>query len=217
MTEGKIGGGWRIGHEYAQSKQASFVKRMTEECLAEREGRPPIHKIPTHFEGIPIEKLSCEDRERFIFSMQPKSTQDAITAQKTRDPKDDLAHVLRPMPNCIAVPEAENLDAATGKRDLPIGDVMLALGLRHSARNTRGVEDLSSLTAARRERGIQAFTYFRGLDGDELSIKDLSRLQKADPMEATQPSGDQPEEKPKKRNLIGRIMDYIFRDAISNG
>ena len=205
----KLSGGWRIGEEYAQSKQADFVKRMTKETLKEREGKPSIWKVPTHFEGKLIKDLDNEERERFHFSMQPKSTQDAITRQKTRDPKDDLAYVLRPMPDCVAVPDAKDLDTLAGLRNVPVSDIMLVEDLRRSQKNTKGTEDLSSLTVESRKRGIEAFTYSKPA---ELTLDELKKVTKLEEIKSDKIDP----EKPKKDGFLKRMWNSFKPSGILN-
>ena len=196
----KLTRGWRIGEEYAQSKQADFVKRMTEETLKEREGKPSIWAVPTHFEGKLIKDLSGEEKERFHFSLQPKSTQDAITRQKTRNPKDDLDYLLRPMPDCVAVPNAADKDALTGIRNVPIDDIMLHEDIRHKARNTRGTEDLSNLTMESRKRGLEAFTSSKPA---ELTLDELKKVTKLEEMKSEKIEPEQP----KKEGFLKRLWN----------
>lgn len=173
MTEQRRDG-WRVSEPYSESKQAKFVKQMYDECMAE--GHPPPKVIPTF--------KSPEEKEAFIFAMQQPSTREAIIRQKTRAKEEDLDYLLRPMPNCIANPEAKDRDELVGERRLYPGEVINYEKMRMSQKNTRGESKLSSVDNAKREKGIHAMTYSKPYDA---TLEEIKRLKKLEPMEAILP------------------------------
>lgn len=153
MKQRKLPDGWRLSEEYSTPKQAAFVKRMVEETSA----LPRIKReAPTTFEGKPTEELTQEERERFHFSLQPESTKTALLAQKERRQEDDIDHLLRPMPDCLANPDATNLNELTAMRHIDPIDAAL-----HSQRSVKtiGQSDSGSVDSQKRQKGIEAFTY----------------------------------------------------------
>jgi len=190
-----LGGGWRISEPYSTPKQADYVKRMVEETLAE--GPRPTPLVPKEFKGKAIKDLTAAEREEFIFSMQAKSTQEAMLRQKTRKPEDDLEFLLRPIPESyLAKPDAKTKAELTGERSLSADAVQAFQSWRNNrSKNTRGESKAASVDVDKRERAIEAFTYSKPA---EPSIADLKRLKKADPLEgAIAPEeGSEAKEKP---------------------
>jgi hypothetical protein len=207
MTDKKeLTGGWKVGDPYSESRQTEFVKQMVEETLAGN--RPPPRVVPTHFNGKLLSDLSSEEWGDFQFSLQAKSTQEALTRQKTRDEKDDLEFSLRPIPlDYLANPEAEDLNELTAKRSLDASDIAHHNHLKQG-RNTIGKSVYSSLSKEKRKSAVNAFTYSKPASP---STADLKRLTKSEAVESVQPTNENDEivEAP-KRSLLGRIFDYIF-------
>lgn len=171
--------GWRVGEEYAESKQAEYVKRVVEELNA-----IPRQKIPPTKE-------------------QALSTQKLLAAQALRDPKDDEAYWEEkwsaPFPEGVVAEEVP-------RGDWNLSDVAIAEGLRHGVRNTTGQSQESSVSEESRDKGIQAFTYSKPAD---LSKEDMDRVVeligiKSEPI----PEADLLPEKPKSttKSFLDRFI-----------
>lgn len=177
--------GWRISEEYSEPRQAEYVKKMVEEISA-----IPRIKVtgPTHWQGKLIADLTAEEREAFYFSEQQPSTQAALLAQKTRKPEEDLDHLLRPMPECIANPNATSLDELTAKRALDPQDMILHITAAQG-RNTIGQGDAGSVDREKRQKGIEAFTYSKPAVLTPEQEKKLTRLEEIvnTPLEPPEP------------------------------
>ncbi len=170
--------GWRIS-ELSGSKLDAHLKYVAQ-VSKEIDAIPRIkNRGPTEWNGKPIELLTQEEREQFYFSQQPKSTQDAMLRQKERKPSEDIDYLLRPMPECIANPEAKNLNELTARRQLDASDVILHNSTKGN-RNTLG-ESKASSASERRTAAIEAFTYSRPAN---LSDSDISRIKKLTELEA---------------------------------
>ncbi len=172
-------------------KHLKHVGEMAEEL---RKLPRPKPNVPTEWNGKPVESLTPEERKDFIFSMQPKSTQDAITRQKTRSPEEDNDWLLRPMPDCLANPEAKTLDELTTKRPVDPSDVLLHNSAK-SNRNTWGESKASSVTNERRTAGVEAFTYSKPANPSDKDLRRLMSLNEIDAVVASEP----PKPVPKKR------------------
>ena len=203
--------GWKTSEPYRESKQARWVKEMTEETL--KEGRPPNPQVPTHFNGKPVAELDAGEREAFIFSLQAKSTQEALLAQKTRRPEDDLEHVLRPMnPDYLAVKDAKSMDELVPRRDIDPQAYDSYKAMQRGEKNTKGTRGLGSSEEAKR-RAIEAFTYSKPA---EPSVADLKRLKKIDPMEAVVVTEVAKEAKKepgllyRAKKQIRRLLPFLF-------
>lgn len=182
MKDRKLPEGWRLSEEYSESKQAAYVKRVTEELSAIPRIKRPV---PTTWQGKPIEELTQAEREEFHFSLQPESTKAALLAQKTRKPEDDMDHVLRPMPDCLANPEATTLDELTAKRNVDEIEVDLYRGMQRRSKNTIGQSDGISVDAEKRQRGIEAFTYSPPA---KLTDEQFKKVKKLEEFEAIVPA-----------------------------
>ena len=175
--------GWKVSEPYREMRDKKNFDRILAEVKAGPRPPPPV--VPEMFNGKKVAELNAEEREAFYVSMQPDSTKKAIELQKTRAPEDDLEWILRPMPACVANPEAKSHDELVSKRPLDSQEVILVEGLRRASKNTVGTSDASSVDQEKRDKGIWAFTYSKPADP---SIKELRRLKKLDEMEAVQPS-----------------------------
>lgn len=167
--------GWRVIEiEPGNAKLAEhlrYVKRVADELAA----IPRIKReVPNTWQGKPIEELTQEEREEFHFSQQPESTKAALLAQKTRKPHEDIDYLLRPMPACIANPNATSLDELTSKRALDPQDIAAHNGAKQG-RNQLGQSDTGSVDREKREKGIQAFTYSKPA---ELTFEQMKKLVK---------------------------------------
>lgn len=165
--------GWNVSGEYQESKQADYVKKVTEELLASPRQK---RDVPTTFKGKLVAELTREEREEFIFSMQPASTQAAITAQKTRHHSEDIEHLLRPMPNCVANPDAKTQDELTGMRPLKPDEIMAHSNTRRE-RGKIGQSDAGSVNAEKRDKGIHAFTYSQPAELTPEQRKKVTKLE----------------------------------------
>lgn len=182
--------GWRVSEPYVEMRNRKEFERILEEVKAGPRPPPPV--IPDTFNGKAIAELTEKEREAFIVSLQPESTKKALELQKTRAPEDDIDWVLRPMPACLANPEAKNKDELVSKRALDPQEVTLVEGMRRQSKNTVGTSSLKSFDEEKRTKGIEAFTYSRPA---EPSIAELRRLKKMEEIiEAVQP-----EEAPKSK------------------
>lgn len=170
--------GWRQSPAYSESKDAAYVKRITEELRRTRRIEP--RPVPAEFNGKAIKDLSSEEREAFLFSMQPESTKQAIEAQKKRRPSEDIDHLLRPMPACLAVPDAKTKEELVGERQLKASDVVMIEGMRRQGGFKLGESKESSVDPEKRDRGIWAYTYSKSA---VLSPEELKKVTKAKPLE----------------------------------
>ena len=153
-------------------------------------------EAPKEWNGKPVDSLTLEERQAFYFSMQAKSTQDALARQKTRKPEDDIDWLLRPMPDCLAVPDAKDLDALTAMRQIDPMEYNIVQASRHNPNtNTIGQSTKSSVTPERREKGIHAFTYSKPANPTDDDIRRLKKLQGLEAVIAQDP----PKEEPKRR------------------
>lgn len=185
----KLPEGWRIQEllpdDHRVKEHQAYIKRTVEEL-----GAIPRKKreVPNTWKGIPIENLTQMEREEFYFSQQDKSTQTAILAQKDRPEGQDIDHLLRPIPDCIANPEAKSLDELTAKRSLDPSDVILEKGLKQG-RGTIGQSEKGSVDSEKRAKGVQAFTYSEPAKLTEEQIKKLTKLNEIvnTPLEPTFP------------------------------
>jgi hypothetical protein len=205
-------GGWKVSEPYREMKQEKWFKEMLAETLAEN--RPPKPVVPTHFNGKPVSELDVGEKEAFIFSLQAKSTQEALTAQKTRRPEDDLEHVLRPMnPDYLAVKDAKSLDELVPRRDIDPQAYDSYKSMQRSEKNTKGTKGLGIGEEAKR-RAVEAFTYSRPA---EPSLADLKRLKKITPLDAvvaTEASEPKPLETPgawyRAKKRLRRLLPFLF-------
>lgn len=199
VTENRLPPGWRIT-ELLESRQTEYVKAMVAELSALPRQR---RETPTTFNGKPIEELTQAEREEFHFSQQCESTQKALLAQKNRKPHEDIDYLLRPMPECIANPEAKSLDELTSKRTLDPSEVIQDKSLKQG-RNQLGQSEKGSVDADKRQKGIEAFTYSEPAKLTEEQVKKLTKLQEIvnTPLE--------PIEKPKKswKNIWGFLQGH---------
>ncbi len=209
MKERTLPPGWRLSEEYSESKQADYVKKMTEEQSA----IPRVKReVPNTWKGKPTELLNAEEREEFYFSMQPQSTQAAIIAQKARKPEDDIDHPLRPMPECVANPSATSLDELTALRSVSMDDALREEERRRRPKNSIGQSEVGSVDSEKRAKGIQAFTYSKPADLTPEQVKKLTKLTEI----ANTPL--EPIEKPKKnwRNLFGIFQGNAGLEMFKN-
>jgi len=170
-----------MSEEYGVSKwHHDYLKTMVEETLAE--GARPIPLVPKEFKGKPIADLTAEERKEFLFSMQPKSTQEAIIKQRDRKPEDDLEYTLRPISeDYLAVKDAKSLDELVPMREISPDAYASYKAMQRREKNTKGTKGLSSVTPESRERAINAFTYSEPANP---SVNDLKRLKKLLGLEA---------------------------------
>ncbi len=207
--------GWRIS-ELSGSKLDAHLKYVAQ-VSKELDAIPRIkNRGPTEWNGKPVELLTQEEREQFYFSQQPKSTQDAMLRQKERKPSEDIDYLLRPMPECIANPEAKNLNELTARRQLDASDVILHNSTKGN-RNTLG-ESKASSASERRTAAIEAFTYSKPAN---LSDSDISRIKKLTELEAV--NAEWPEEEIKMQGgeepwisravtwLQGKMPEWVWK------
>lgn len=161
-------------------------------------------KAPDTWNGKPVESLTAEEREAFIFSLQPESTQKAIVAQKSRKPSEDNDYLLRPIENAVANPEAKSLDELTAKRTLGIEETLLVEDIRRKGRNTQGQSAQGSVSEEKRTAGIEAFTYSKPAEPSDADIKRLLKLRE---MKAVIPSPIYDPEPAKPKDL-GRLERF---------
>ena len=175
--------GWRLSEPYSEMRDPKHFKRMLEESMQAPRPEKPV--IPETFNGKKVSELSDSEKELFYLSLQTESTRLAIENQKKRKPEDDLEWVLRPMPACLANPEAKNKDELVSKRGLEPQEVTVVEGMRRQSKNTLGTSELSSVTEEARERAIHGFTYSKPA---EPSVTELRRLKKLVEVEAIRPA-----------------------------
>lgn len=170
-------------------------------------------KLPTEWNGKPVKDLDAKEKEEFYFSLQPKSTQEAILAQRNRRPEDDLDHLLRPMPDCVANPNAKSLDELTSRRPLDPSEVLIAESLRKSGRNALGQSTGSSASSERKEKATWAFTYSPPA---EITEKDFKRIEELKPLKAVVAETPPPkaEKKLPLRERLRLWFDEKFGDWI---
>lgn len=198
--------GFRISEPYSESKQAKYVAEMTKE-LKDRPNRR-VKPVPTHFNGKPISELTAAEKEDFYFSMQPASTQAAMLAQKSRHPSEDIDHLLRPMPACIANPDAKDLDDLTAMRSLKPDEISIEEKRRRGAKNELGSSKAPSVDGRKRDRGIEAFTYSRPATLSEDEVKKLTKMAE---IEAISPEfSPKAEEIPQKIGFWKRLK-WLFK------
>lgn len=171
--------GWRFSEPYGFEKNKDKREAIVKELLAMP--RPPARDIPKEWNGKPLNELTEKEKEEFYFSMQPPSTQAALLAQKKRNPDDDLEWLLRPIPECIANPNAKNKDELVAKRNVGIEEFTLVEGMRRAQRNTVGESKAASVDSEMRSRAVHAFTYSEPANP---SISDLKRLKRLSEFEA---------------------------------
>ena len=181
-------------------------------------------KAPDTWNGKPVQSLTDAEREEFIFSLQPESTQKAMVAQKTRKPSEDNDRLLRPIENALANPEAKSLDELTAKRTLGIEETLLVEDLRRKGRNTLGQSVDGSVSEEKRTAGIEAFTYSKPA---VLSDADIKRIKKLNELEAwiaaTPPPTPQKPKRPwwkfwaPKKETFGVHKDWHWIDDPKGG
>jgi hypothetical protein len=176
--------GWKIREIGEPTEHVDYVKRMAAEML--KGPRPPRPVVPTHFNGKLIADLLPDERKAFYFSMQPKSTQEAITRQKDRHPSEDKDFSLRPMSDdWLAVKDAKNpvgsdewLAEITNERKVSTKEIVLGEDLRRKPRNTFGdAHDTPTLTPQMKEKAVQAFMYSKPHDLKDEEIKRITKLE----------------------------------------
>jgi hypothetical protein len=203
-----------VKEDYVPTSDDIFYREHMVKELKKLNREP--RKAPSHFNGKLIADLSPSEREDFIFSLQPKSTQDAMIAQRTRKPEDDLEYVLRPMnPDYLAVKDAKNLDELTAARNLSPQEYAVYNKMRQSQKNTLGDSKAPGISSESRERAIHAFTYTKPY---EPNLKELSKLKKLTAIaNSTLPEPGKREEPP-GRNFFQRriddISDLLYRFSI---
>jgi hypothetical protein len=203
MKERTLPPGWKLTELLPDDprikEHQSYVLRIAEElALIPRKKR----EMPNTWQGKPIENLSQEERTAFTFSLQEKSTQAALIAQKARKPEDDIDHLLRPMPACLANTEANTLDELTNKRSLDASEIKTFA----KPKSTIGQSAKSSVSADKRGNGIFAFTYSKPAN---LSDEQLKKLTKLGQMDATIANSPTTNEEPKE-SLGSTLNAWLF-------
>jgi hypothetical protein len=134
---------------------AEFVEAMVKESLADLRRPPP--RIPT--------------------TEQQPSTVAALASQALRDPRDDEAWSMRPIPqNYLANPNSSDLDELTGKRDLSVDDLIHGQSVRN-ARYTFGESVLLGETSKEaKRRAADAFVYSKPAELTPEEIKKVTKL-----------------------------------------
>ena len=194
MSSSKLPEGWKISEPYSESKNSKYVKRMYEETIAA--GHPPPKVIPTF--------ASEEEKQAHIFNMQAPSTKAALEAQKKRKPEEDLEHLLRPMPACIANPEAKDHDSLVGTRKVSPEEILIAERARRSAKNELGSSKESSVQGEKRDKGIHAFTFSKP---HKPTLEEIKKLKKILGIEGISPDfSPKQQETKKKKSFWQRLM-----------
>lgn len=175
----------------------------------------PIHKVPDTFKGKPIKELTPEEREEFIFSMQPESTQKAMIAQKSRAPEDDLEYLLRPIdPSYLADPNAKDLDDLIKARRITPEEYTTYNRLRKSQRNTLGDSRQASINEESKARAVHAFTYSKPYEPNLTEMKKLKKLTELVNTALPDPFSAKEEYVP-PTHIFARIL-YWWADVIYN-
>jgi hypothetical protein len=207
--------GWRVT-ELSGSKLEAHLKEVHQMAEVLKAMPRPKHTVITHWEGKPIESLNAEERkglEAFYFSQQPKSTQDAILRQRERKPSEDIDYLLRPMPECIANPDAKTKEELVGERTISANDMRLHLSAK-SHRGKWGESKASSVSDERRTAGIEAFTYSKPANLTDSEIWRIKSLNEIDAIVAAEPPKQQVEEKLPWRERFRLRFNEIFGDWI---
>ena len=203
MNDKPLPAGWRMTPLPVEKIQAyeKYVSDMAAQAA------PRMKRVvPDTFNGKAIKDLTPLEQEDFYFSLQAKSTQEAITRQKTRKPEDDIDYLLRPMPDCLANPDAKTLDDLTGLRPRDAQDVMLHTRTKGN-RNQTGHSVLSSVDFDKKQRGIEAFTYSKPA---ELGDSDMKRIKKLTELEAIVAS-EPPKKDDPRDSLYFRVSSFLHR------
>lgn len=200
--------GWRLSPAYFDSKETEYVRWMAKELLAMPRNAP---NVPTHFNGKLIKDLSPEERDAFLFSMQPDSTKSAMEAQKQRHPSEDIDHLLRSMPECLANPSAKNREELVGTRPVAPDEIAFFERERRKGGFKLGESKESSVPPEKRDRGVQAFTYSKSYIPTD---QELKKLIKGKPMDnaVVQPEKGAIQKK-KKLTLRQRLHRWFFKDS----
>lgn len=206
MTDRPLPNGWRISEPYTESKQWDYVKRVSEELSAVPRQKK---QVPNTWNGKPIELLTQAEREEFYFSMQPESTKKALLAQKERSPHEDIEHLLRPLPACLANPEAEDKESLVGARIMRPDEMAIETTRRRGSKNTIGQSVESSVDKDKRDKGIFAFTYSRPAELSDDQKKRLSKLTEIDAVVAEKPTHTKPKD---KKGLWEWICSFLPED-----
>lgn len=159
--------GWRISEPYTEEKNKAYRENLTKEMVDS--GHPPPKAIPVF--------ASEEEKQAHIFKMQPKSTQEALEKQKKRHSSEDIDYLLRPMPSCVANPDAKTQDELTAMRPLKPDEIQAEEKRRRGSKNTRGASDKGSVDPVKRDKGIHAFTYSAPANLTPEQIKKLTKLE----------------------------------------
>lgn len=185
MIDRNLPPGWRIvdlDPERAK-EHLRYVELRAKELAAIPRVKVEAPKPPAH--------ATKEELEQFYFEQQCESTKAAILRQRERKPSEDIEYLLRPIPACVANPEAKTLDELTSKRQLDASEVMLHMGTKFG-RNAQG-QSAASSAENRREQAVNAFTYSKPA---ELSDADFKRITKSEPTGAIMASEPEPEKLP---------------------
>lgn len=202
MKERSLPKGWRLSGEYSESRDSQYVKQMTEAQLA----IPRLKReVPNTWNGKPVENLTQEERQAFYFSMQPKSTQDAILRQKARKPEEDIDYLLRPMPADAQVRD-EKGNVFVAERTITAKEMQVIQGNRHGGRNQLGQSTTSSVDSSKRDKGIEAFTYSKPA---EIADEDIKRIKKLIGMDAIMASEAPNRSAEPKTSLSFRISCWL--------
>lgn len=136
--------GWRIIPKlHGDPLYADYVKRMAAEQLKTQPRRPK----PVKPEGM--------SQEEWIFSMQPKSTQEIMIKQKDPDYKRDWS---APLPdNVLANPNAKTKEELIGERRLSLEEISHVEAIRRRSKNSLGQSEASSTSKETRERAAHHF------------------------------------------------------------
>ena len=207
----RIGDGWKISDDYSVSKwHPDYLKTQVEETLAE--GPRPLPFVPKEFNGKLIADLTPEENKAFIFSIQAKSTQEAMERQATRRPEDDLEYKLRPISeDYLAVKDAKTKEELTAERNIPVSEFHAFDSFRKKQKNTRGEQKEDTLSDAMRDKAINAFTYSRPANPSISDLKRLTNMDELDSIIATAETPPPPSAPENKKPLIQRFTEWLTK------
>lgn len=136
--------GWKV--KPVLERDPSYARYVAE--MAERQRQnPSLRRMLAVPDGM--------SKEDFIFSLQPKSTQEIMLKQKDPDYKRDWSE---PLPdNVIANPNARTTDELVGARNVPIDQLLNYELMRRRPKNSEGQSELSGAAEETKKRAAHHF------------------------------------------------------------
>lgn len=156
----------------------SYTEYMAEEL---KKSRPASKPLPD------LSHMTDAEKQEFYFQQQPEATKAAILRQKNRDPAEDLDYIFRPMPDCIANPNALTKEELVGERNIDPNQYASYKSMQRASKNTLGESTKSSVSWQKAERAVHAFEFSQPAtlsERDYASIKKLEQLKHVNRVES---------------------------------